>query len=162
MKKPETYAEYLKRVSGFADFTPLTLEGWERDTNPGTASLPSLSTKYPAKLHTPVLNITAQFIPAQQPPYEDEDDKRWLYNDATGQWDIPANKEYPVDTQDPTDNQDNRDHCLVCGTEVHPGPDFCSKECEKKAEELDKGEVGTVSAILTVTDLEPKDVPEGI
>ena len=103
MKKPETYAEYLKRVSGFADFTPLTLEKWEKDTNQGTASLPSLSTKYPAKLHTPVLNITAQFIPAQQPP--------------------------------------------LCATQCN--------ECEKKVEELDKGEVSTV------TDLEPKDDPEG-
>jgi hypothetical protein len=28
---------------------------------------------------------------------------------------------------------DNIDTCLVCGTEVPPGPDFCSAECEEKA-----------------------------
>ena len=24
------------------------------------------------------------------------------------------------------------DHCLVCGAEIPPGPDFCSLECEDK------------------------------
>jgi hypothetical protein len=28
---------------------------------------------------------------------------------------------------------DNIDTCLVCDTEVPPGPDFCSAECEEKA-----------------------------
>jgi hypothetical protein len=28
---------------------------------------------------------------------------------------------------------DNIDTCLVCGTEIPPGPDFCGPECEKKA-----------------------------
>jgi hypothetical protein len=29
--------------------------------------------------------------------------------------------------------QYNIDTCLVCGTEVPPGPDFCSSECEERA-----------------------------
>lgn len=28
---------------------------------------------------------------------------------------------------------DNIDTCLVCGTEIPPGPDFCSTECEARA-----------------------------
>lgn len=28
---------------------------------------------------------------------------------------------------------DNTDHCLVCDTEIPPGPDFCGAECEAKA-----------------------------
>jgi hypothetical protein len=29
--------------------------------------------------------------------------------------------------------EDNRDHCLVCGKEIPPGPDFCGLECEARA-----------------------------
>jgi hypothetical protein len=29
--------------------------------------------------------------------------------------------------------KDNIDTCLVCDTEVPPGPDFCSSECEERA-----------------------------
>jgi ribosomal protein L24E len=32
--------------------------------------------------------------------------------------------------------KDNIDQCLVCGQEIPPGPDFCSEECEQKAEKL--------------------------
>jgi hypothetical protein len=28
---------------------------------------------------------------------------------------------------------DNIDTCLVCGTEIPPGPDFCGDECEERA-----------------------------
>ena len=28
---------------------------------------------------------------------------------------------------------DSRDYCLMCPTEIPPGPDFCSPECEAKA-----------------------------
>lgn len=30
-------------------------------------------------------------------------------------------------------SKDAIDECLMCGTEVPPGPDFCSTECEAKA-----------------------------
>jgi len=29
---------------------------------------------------------------------------------------------------------DNIDTCLVCGTEIPPGPDFCSASCEERYE----------------------------
>lgn len=29
------------------------------------------------------------------------------------------------------DGPDNRDYCLVCGTEIPPGPDTCSEGCER-------------------------------
>lgn len=31
--------------------------------------------------------------------------------------------------------QNNVDTCLVCPTEIPPGPDFCSSKCEEKANE---------------------------
>ncbi len=31
------------------------------------------------------------------------------------------------------EHSDNIDVCLVCGKEIPPGPDYCSKECEEKA-----------------------------
>ena len=31
--------------------------------------------------------------------------------------------------------EDHIDTCLVCGTEIPPGPDFCSKTCEGKAQQ---------------------------
>jgi hypothetical protein len=52
-KAPETYADYLKRVSGFADFVPFTQEKWEAETNQSNmVTVPIDQAVYPVRLRT--------------------------------------------------------------------------------------------------------------
>ena len=74
------------------------------------------------------------------PFYEDENGKTWAFNWKTGAWDVAVIAE-DQDAPEPVVEQgvysdvpnDSHDECLVCGTEVPPGPDFCSATCEELA-----------------------------
>jgi len=94
-KAPETFADYLKRMEGFADFKPLNKEQWEAEVAANTGNWEGLKLDpYPAPLQTPMLKENL--------------------NEGK--------------------SKDSIDQCLVCGTEIPPGPDSCSTACEDKLE----------------------------
>lgn len=67
MKALETYAEYLKRVSGLADFKALTQEGWEKEMSVSIGTVVDVDPNSNASSGQTLQNVWSQFIPAEEP-----------------------------------------------------------------------------------------------